>query len=104
MLRIADKYADICYVPSRDVKEEDIQKSKRRVTKAAEKANRANKIAFVAGFIGSGQTKYEPKEYCKNVESAVEAEATYYLTSFPKNEEFIKSMRNFAKEIMPSFK
>ena len=104
MLKLAGKYADICYVPLRGVSEEQIKQSKEHVLKTAEKANRTSRIAIAAGSTHIEQVKYEPKEYFSNVESAVKSGATYYLTPFPATEDFMESMRKFAREIMPSFK
>ncbi len=103
MLKLAGKYADICYLSSPDPNEPDIQKSKETVLLAAEKAKHVNRIAFAAGRIGSGQARFGLKDYCRNIESASKSGATYFLASFPANENFMGSMRIFASEVMPSF-
>lgn len=104
MLRLAGRYADICYVMSRDMNIEEIQKSKEKVLKSAERVNRADKIAFASGFPSTRQDQYDPNEYFRNIESAVECGATYYITPFPATQDFVRYMKNFAKEIMPTFK
>lgn len=102
MLKLAGEYADICYVPQfRNTG--SYEEGKEKVLKAAKKANRADKIAFMAGAVGSREP-YDPKEYCRKVEAAVEKGATYSLVSFPRNDEIVDSMRRFAEEVVPSFR
>lgn len=106
MLRLAGRYADICYIPrfrGAEGYQERYKEAKDIVLRAAEEVNRVDKIAFMAGAIGS-RDPHDPREYSKMVEAAKEMGATYFLTSFPRDEETIDSMRGFAKEVMPSFK
>jgi alkanesulfonate monooxygenase SsuD/methylene tetrahydromethanopterin reductase-like flavin-dependent oxidoreductase (luciferase family) len=100
MLKLAGKYADICYIMSQTP--EDYEKMKDKVLMAAKRTKRADKIAFMAGAMGS-RTPYDSMEYIKRVETAVETGANYFLTAFPRTE-FIDAMRSFSKEVMPSFK
>jgi len=100
MLKLAGRYADICYIMSQTP--EYYEEMKDKVLRAAERANRADKIAFMIGAMGS-RLPYDSMEYSKRVEMAVETGASYFLTAFPRTE-IIESMRNFSKEIMPSFK
>jgi alkanesulfonate monooxygenase SsuD/methylene tetrahydromethanopterin reductase-like flavin-dependent oxidoreductase (luciferase family) len=102
MLKLAGRYADICYIPQFEGAE-GYEERKDKVLKSAKKANRANKIAFMAGALSSW-TPPDSKEYIKKVEAAIEEGVRYFLTSFPRNEEIIHSIRSFAQEIMPSFK
>jgi alkanesulfonate monooxygenase SsuD/methylene tetrahydromethanopterin reductase-like flavin-dependent oxidoreductase (luciferase family) len=102
MLKLAGRYADICYIFSR-TQTQGYEEGKEAVLNAAKKVKRADKIAFMAGTLGT-RTAFDTKEYFKKVEAAQETNASYFLTSFPRNGEFIKSMRRFTKEIMPSFK
>lgn len=101
MLKLAGRYADICYVPQFQ-SPESYAEGKEKVLKAAKRVNRANTIAFMAGAMGS-TGPYNSKEYRGKVEAAEETGASYFLTSFPRNEEIIDSMRKFAKEVIPSF-
>lgn len=111
MLRLAGRYADIYnMMPTGAQREEfseeeigkEIKKGRDIVMEAAKKADRADKIAFAMGSRRTSQ--YEPKQYLRDVESAVELGAAYYITSLPRNKDFIKSMKSFAKDILPSFK
>jgi len=102
MLKLAGKYADICYIPlfrSSDSYEE----GRAKVLKVAEKTNRTSRIAFMAGDLSSW-TPYDTKVYFRKVEDALEKRASYFLTSFPQTEELIDSIRRFSKEVMPSFR
>jgi len=105
MLKLAGRYADICYIPQfrPGAKPEDYLEGKTKVLRTAERVNRKNQIMFMAGGMGS-MGPYDSKEFFKRIEAAVERGASYFLTSFSRNEEIVGSMRRFAKEVMPSFK
>jgi alkanesulfonate monooxygenase SsuD/methylene tetrahydromethanopterin reductase-like flavin-dependent oxidoreductase (luciferase family) len=105
MLQLAGRYANICYIPQfrPGAKPEDYLEGKARVLRAAERVNRKNEIAFMAGGLGSW-TPYDSKESFKKIEVAIEMGVSYFLTSFPRNEDILGSMRRFAEEVMPSFK
>ena len=98
MLKLAGRYADICYPLPRDY-----EKGKEKVLRSAKRVDRVDKIAFMAGALSS-TTLYNKKEYFGKVEAAIETGASYFLTPFPQTEEFIDSMRRFAREVIPSFK
>jgi len=105
MLKLAGRYADICYIPQfrPGAKPEDYLEGKTKVLRTAGRVNRKNQITFMAGGMGS-RGPYDSKEFFKRIEAAVERGASYFLTSFSRNEEIVGSMRRFAKEVMPSFK
>jgi len=105
MLKLAGRYADICYIPQfrPGAKPEDYLEGKTKVLRTAERVNRKNQIMFMAGGMSS-RGSYDSKEFFKRIEAAVERGASYFLTSFSRNEEIVGSMRRFAKEVMPSFK
>jgi hypothetical protein len=63
---------------------------------------REDQIAFMAGEL-SAWGPYDAREFIKGIEAAKERGASYYLVSFSRNEAIIRSMRRFAKEVMPSF-
>lgn len=102
MLKLAGRYADICYIPQFR-SGQSYEEGKEKVLKAAEKLDRANKIAFMADGMGS-EAPYDATEYSRKVEAAREAGASYILVAFPRNEDIVHSIRRFAKEVMPSFK
>ena len=102
MLKLAGRYADICYIMPQFQTPGIYEYMKEKVLKAAKKANRVDMIAFMAGSMGS-RSPYDLKDYSQRVEEAIEEGANYYLTALPRNT-YIESMRRFAKEIIPSFK
>jgi alkanesulfonate monooxygenase SsuD/methylene tetrahydromethanopterin reductase-like flavin-dependent oxidoreductase (luciferase family) len=102
MLRLAGKYGNICFIPNTQTPEE-YEEGKKKVLSVAERLNRTDKIAFMAGAMS--QTSYDQKEYSRRVEDAIKvgARASYFQTSFPRNE-LVNSVGRFAQEIIPSFK
>lgn len=102
MLRLAGKYGDIVYIPQFG-ESESYAERKDIVMKAAKKANRANKIAFMEGPMMT-MDAYNSEEFLKHVEGAKESGATYFLTSLPRNKEHIASITSFARDVIPSFR
>ncbi len=102
MLKLAGRYADICYIMSQFQAPEVSEKMREKVVSAARKANRVEKVAFMAGPMGS-MSPFNLKEVSQKVEDAIETGASYYLTALPRTT-YVESMQIFAKEIMPSFK
>jgi len=100
MLRLAGRHADICYIMT--MGGESYEEGKAKVLRAAKRADRADKVAFMAGSMGAREP-YDPRAYSGKVEAAREVGAGYFLTAFPRNA-FIDSMRRFSEEVMPSYK
>jgi hypothetical protein len=100
MLRLAGKYGNICFFP-RVSMPEAYEEGKQKVLRVAERFHRTDQIGFMAGAMGP--TPYNHKEYCTRVEAAIEMGASYFQTSFPRNESLVTSVRRFAQEIIPSF-
>jgi alkanesulfonate monooxygenase SsuD/methylene tetrahydromethanopterin reductase-like flavin-dependent oxidoreductase (luciferase family) len=101
MLRMAGKYGDIIFIPQFG-ESESYAERKKIVINAAKKAKRVSKIAFMEGPMMMGD--YNSEEFIKHVEDAKESGATYFLTSLPRNEKFIESIKSFAEDVIPSFK
>lgn len=99
---MAGRYVDICYIMPHFQTPMVYEDMRRKVLKAAKKANRVDKVALEAGSMGS-MSPYNLKEHSQRVEEATEVGANYYLTALPRNA-YVESMRKFAKEIIPSFK
>lgn len=100
MLNLTGKYGDICFVPPwMAQRRQEIQET---VKKAAEKAGRLDKLAFMTGEMGS-RGAFDVNEAAKKVEAAKESGAKYYSIGFPRDS-LIESMKLFAEEVMPSFK
>jgi alkanesulfonate monooxygenase len=101
MLGLAGTKGDIVFIPP--FGGADPVAGRKIVLKAAEKANRADKIGFMSGSIMGGRIT-DVSEYMKSVESAKDAGDRYYLVSLSRDESGLDTIRRFAKEILPSFK
>ena len=100
MLKLAGRYADICYIMT--MGGERYEEGKAKVLKAAKRADRANEVAFMAGLMGAREP-YDARRYSERIEAATESGAGYYLTAFPRGE-LVDSMRRFTEEVIPSYK
>ncbi len=100
MLALSGTYGDIVYLPP--FGEYDPVEARKTVLHAAKSANRADKIGFMAGGM-MGRKITEMDEFMKLVESAKDAGDQYYLVSLPRDETGMETIREFAKEIIPSF-
>lgn len=100
MLKLAGKYADICFIPP--WAGDRIESIKSMILRAAEEANRVEEVSFMAGDMGV-RGPYESEEYAKRVEAAAESGASYFNTAFPRDS-LMDSMRRFAEDVMPSYK
>ncbi|UCD44970.1 MAG: LLM class flavin-dependent oxidoreductase [Candidatus Bathyarchaeota archaeon] len=99
MIRLAAKYANICYVGSMiKMMNPDI---KSRIEAAAEKAGRTNEIAYMEGEMGV-MGPYDPDGHVEKIEAAIAGGCSYYMVPFP-NASLVESMTQFAEEIMPSY-
>ena len=101
MLELSGTFGDIIYLPP--FGNYDPVEARKTIMKAAEKANRADKIGFMAGSM-MGQRITDTTEFVKAVESAKDAGDRYYLVSLPRDESGLETIRTFAKDVMPSFK
>ena len=106
MLRFAGEYGDLFNVShttatGEEVNEAEILKSRDVVLETARKTNRLDKIAYVRELrIGRGSLK----NYSDEIESAIRLGAKYLILYFPRDGTYLKYMRKFAKEVMPSFR
>jgi alkanesulfonate monooxygenase SsuD/methylene tetrahydromethanopterin reductase-like flavin-dependent oxidoreductase (luciferase family) len=100
MLNLTGKYGDICFIPP--WMRYRYQEIKNTVVKAAEKAGRVDKLAFMGGDMGL-MGPYSIDDHARKVETAVDSGVEYYSTAFPRHA-LIESMRRFTEEVMPSFK
>jgi alkanesulfonate monooxygenase SsuD/methylene tetrahydromethanopterin reductase-like flavin-dependent oxidoreductase (luciferase family) len=100
MLRMAGRYADMCYIPPW-VKSSFID-AKSMVENAARKAGRSKKIAFGAGAPTLFGGKFDIKTLAKDVETAIGNGCAFYVAAFP-HENYAVTMKQFSKEIVPRF-
>ncbi|AFU59500.1 luciferase-like monooxygenase family protein [Candidatus Nitrososphaera gargensis Ga9.2] len=113
MLRLAGRYADICLIPPWIDRE--FEDAKAIVLEETRRHSRENKISFAAiptiafeqvqrTIMSSDKSssQYDSRMYAKGIEQAEEYGCKYVIIPFPF-ESFIKSMSDFALQIMPSF-
>ncbi len=121
MLRLAGKYADICYVPPwiKMTRDEAVA----LILKEARKFDRADKISFAYSFDYSSEgvipPKYDPKLYFDRVQEAADKGCKYFMAPFrfgvevpwrlkssqipEETQKYLEPVREFARDIMPSF-
>jgi alkanesulfonate monooxygenase SsuD/methylene tetrahydromethanopterin reductase-like flavin-dependent oxidoreductase (luciferase family) len=102
MLGLAGKYGDICYIPMW-MTGGNIEEARAKVMNAAKRANREDKVAFMAGVMGA-RGPVDLGECSKMVEAAQESGAKYYMVAFPRGEGCLDSMKSFAREVMSSYR
>lgn len=101
MLRLAGKYGDICYIPAFQTKF-SFSEGKDITLLEAKRFGREDKISFAAGI--SFGLKYSPKYYVRRVEEAQRDGCDYFIVPFPRGDKkYLESMRDFGKNILPSF-
>jgi alkanesulfonate monooxygenase SsuD/methylene tetrahydromethanopterin reductase-like flavin-dependent oxidoreductase (luciferase family) len=105
MLGLAGRLGDIFNVTLRTAKGEEtspaeVKKGIDYVYRIAKKSGLTKKPAYSMSI---RENQYTPEKYKKSIESAIEQNATYLATYFPRDENYLEYMRNFAKEVMPSF-
>ncbi len=104
MLSLAGTFGDIIYIPPwRSGGQSDVEEAKKTVLKAAEKANRADKVSFMGGSM-MGMPITDMAEFSKGVEAAIEEGARYYLVSLPRGEDSSLFLEKFSEEVIQSFK
>jgi len=106
MLRLAGRYGDLFNVTSRtangeEVGQEEVLKSRDYVFEVARNACRGDEVAYAMSL---RRNQYDPKNYADDIESAIGMGAKVLVTYFPRDDDYIENMRNFAKEIMPSYR
>ena len=101
MLSLAGTYGNIIYIPP--FRSTDVDEARKEVLQAAEKADRVDKVAFMAGSM-MGKPVIDLTELSKEIEAAIDAGDGYYLVSFTRTDDPLATLNKFAKEIIPSFK
>ena len=99
MVRLAAKYANICYVGSMVKMMNPNIKSK--IEAAVEKVGRTNEIEYMEGDMGL-MGPYDPDGLVGKIEAAIKGGCSYYMVPFP-NTSLVESMTHFANDIMPSY-
>jgi alkanesulfonate monooxygenase SsuD/methylene tetrahydromethanopterin reductase-like flavin-dependent oxidoreductase (luciferase family) len=98
MLRLAGHYADICLIPPWVTS--GLDAAKKVVMESARKYDRLNKISFAA--LSFSREGYDRAAAQKQISEAKDRGCEYYIMGFPLNT-YEESMKDFAKNIIPSF-
>ncbi len=117
MLRLAGRFADICYIPPwTKMPRED---AKELILTEARRFNREDKVKFAYSFEGPTTPKYDYRAYLEKVEEAKQNGCDYFMVPFnygsempwllsgaeskSKSEKCLEPIRHFAKNVIPSF-
>lgn len=105
MLRLAGKYADIAFIPP--WRYENYKDGKEIVLKSAKKYNRSN-VSFATASPADKERHFAPVDYdkeiyFKSVEEGSANSCDYFILSLPENK-MQETLKNFASDILPSFR
>ena len=100
MLKLAGKYADICFISEEKPKE--FLAAKDEVIRASNthKRPKAPSFACVVGF----KTLLQKDEYRSRIEQASELGVSYIVTVVEQEHDYSEFLRFLAADIMPSFR
>ena len=101
MLSMAGRYGDIVYVPPWGNPQQNQEKNQ-PLKESAKKQDRLNKISFMSGTM-MGPSTARNGEYPKLIETAGKNGDKIFMPSFGRGDSAMKLMKDFAKEIIPSF-
>jgi len=79
-----------------------VEKARAIVTQEAKRAGRHNKVSFAVGSPVHRDQKFDMKAVEQSVQKAAESGYLYYVIPFLQ-EGFTENMREFAKQVMPSY-
>ncbi len=102
MLALAGRYGDIVYVPPWGGPEKVVE-GRQRVLESARKYNREDKVGFMSGSM-MGPPVTEIDVFRNSIQTAQANGDKYYLCSFGRDENTMDLMREFSREIIPSFR
>jgi alkanesulfonate monooxygenase SsuD/methylene tetrahydromethanopterin reductase-like flavin-dependent oxidoreductase (luciferase family) len=100
MLRLTGKEGDICFIPPWQIHR--FNEMKEIVLEAAEEYGRSDKIEFMGGVMGAREP-YNANTYSDFISEAEKMGCTYCNVAFPRNT-MPKNIKQFAEEILPSYK
>jgi alkanesulfonate monooxygenase SsuD/methylene tetrahydromethanopterin reductase-like flavin-dependent oxidoreductase (luciferase family) len=99
MLRLAGKYADICFIPEENPKE--FSRAKDEVVRAAKEQNRTGIPSF-ACLVGI-RTMEGKDDFHLKLEKATNFGASYVVAGVERKQDYLQFIELLAKDIMPSF-
>ena len=102
MLALAGRHGDIVFIPPFKGPE-FIPIAREKVISSARKYNREQKIEFITGNM-MGPRIDKVNDFVKLIDQAIESKHNYFLISFGGSEKSLDLMKEFAKEILPSYR
>ena len=99
MLEMAGRYADICCIPP--WQGSNFAQAKEVVTGSAERHSRADKLSFAQLSFGF-EERYDRNKIVDKVSKAQQDGCEYFIVGFRDNA-YLESMNDFAKNAIPSF-
>ncbi len=100
MLRMAGRYGDICFLPQ--WVKMPLEKARAIVSQEAKRVGRQNKVSFAVGSPAHRDQKFDLKAVEQSVQKAAEDGYLYYVVPFLQDG-FLGNMKQFAKEVLPSY-
>lgn len=117
MLRLAGRYADICYVPPWNKMSHE--EARIIVREEIRRRNREDKISFATAYTPLGPDQhYDRREYGREVERAANSGFDYFITAFSMDlppwelgsssltkvtDSYVKWLKDFAQTFIPSY-
>ncbi len=98
MLKLVGQYGNICFLPPWPGS--DPEEMRKIVIESARFHNRVDEVSFMAGEMRPPDVE----EYRTKVEQAVDSGAGYFLASFQRGTKMTDTIKQFAEEIIPSFR
>jgi len=100
MLRLAGKYADICFIPEENP--EEFSKAKDEVVRAAKEQNRTDIPSFAR--LVAVKTLEDKGDFRLKLEKATDFGASYVVTGVEREQDYLQFVEFLAKDVMPSFR
>ena len=99
MLKLAGKYADICFIDEEKPKE--FLLAKNEVIRASKKQKRthAPSLACALGV----KTLEEKDDLCVEIEKVIDLGVSYIVTGVEREQDYLKFIKFLAQDVMPSF-
>jgi len=100
MLKLAGKYADICFI--NEEKPKEFLLAKNEVIRASKKQKRTNapSLACAVGV----KTLEQKDDLCIEIEKVIDLGVSYIVTGVEQEQDYLKFIKFLAEDVMPSFK
>lgn len=100
MLKLAGKYADICFI--NEEKPKEFLLAKNEVMRASKKQKRTNAPSLACTV--RVKTFEQKDDLCIEIEKVIDLGVSYIVTGVEREQEYLKFIKFLAEDVMPSFK